>query len=495
VIAGRYTLEREIGRGGMGVVWLARDEVLGRSVALKRVGMFPGGSTPDLERAAREARIAATLNHPHVVAVFDLVTDGDEQWLVMEYVEGVTLAQLVHREGALPPDRAARIVGQAADALAAAHASGIVHRDVKPSNILLTSTGQVKLTDFGIARAVADASLTQTGLVTGSPAYLAPEIAAGHAATAASDVWSLGATLYFALAGRPPYEVGDNVLGALYRIVHEEPPRLPGAGWLATPLDSTMAKDPGERWSMSRLRDHLAAGPSAATAGVPAQPTPEHTQVLPAAPVEPAGPVPDEPGPDLGGQGDTASGVPLVLPAEPKQPRTPRERPPRDPRRRRPGTLAVLAAATVAVVLLLVLLGWLLLRDEPEPAADGGRSTPSASPTPTQSPSPSESPDEPTAGEMSAFVEDYLATAPTNPARTWRRLTPAFQDASGGFGSYRGFWSGFESATPSDVRADPEAMTVSYSVRYEEKGGGTTTDKVTLELVENDGDFLISGER
>ena len=133
----------------------------------------------------------------------------------------------------LTPDQAAPLLRQAADALAAAHAAGIVHRDVKPSNILVTPDGQVKLSDFGIARAQADASLTQTGLVTGSPAYLAPEVASGQQATAASDVWSLGATMYHALAGRPPYDVGENLLGALYRIVHEEPPRLRRLGRLA----------------------------------------------------------------------------------------------------------------------------------------------------------------------------------------------------------------------------------------------------------------------
>src|SRR3954454_18360462 len=123
VIAGRYELEREIGRGGMGAVWLARDEVLGRDVALKRIGMAPGGSTPDLARAEREARLAARLNHPHVVAGYDLVTDDGEQWLVMEYVEGTTLAALVHRDGSLSPDTAAALLAQAADALAAAHAA------------------------------------------------------------------------------------------------------------------------------------------------------------------------------------------------------------------------------------------------------------------------------------------------------------------------------------------------------------------------------------
>src|SRR3954447_4379406 len=228
----------------MGAVWLGRDDVLGRDVALKRIGMAPGGSTPDLERAEREARLAARLNHPHVVAVYDLVNDGDDQWLVMEYVEGTTLAALVQRDGALLPDEAAPLLRQVADALAAAHAAGIVHRDVKPSNILVTPDGQVKLSDFGIARAQADASLTQTGLVTGSPASLAPEVASGQQATAASDVWSLGATTFHALAGRPPYDVGENLLGALYRIVHEEPPRLgPAAGWLAPMLLATMAQE------------------------------------------------------------------------------------------------------------------------------------------------------------------------------------------------------------------------------------------------------------
>ena len=177
---------------------------------------------------------------------------------------GATLAELVRRDGALTPDQAAPLLRQAADALAAAHAAGIVHRDVKPSNILVTPDGQVKLSDFGIARAQADASLTQTGLVTGSPAYLAPEVASGQQATAASDVWSLGATMYHALVGRPPYDVGENLLGALYRIVHEEPPRLgAAAGWLAPVLLRRWPSDAEDRWSMAHVRDFLAAGPSA----------------------------------------------------------------------------------------------------------------------------------------------------------------------------------------------------------------------------------------
>ncbi|HEY5420968.1 MAG TPA: serine/threonine-protein kinase, partial [Marmoricola sp.] len=168
-IANRYRLVREVGRGGTGAVWLAEDTVLGREVALKRIGALPGRSEADIDRVRREAHVSARLNHEHVVVVFDLVQERDEHWLVMEYVESENLAERVDRLGALPPDEAAGLVRQAAIALAAAHAAGIVHRDVKPSNLLVTPAGTVKLSDFGIARLESDTVLTQTGLVVGSP--------------------------------------------------------------------------------------------------------------------------------------------------------------------------------------------------------------------------------------------------------------------------------------------------------------------------------------
>ena len=474
MIAGRYRLDREVGRGGMGAVWAGTDEVLGRRVALKRVGYAPGENAPDLERAEREARLAARLNHPHVVAVFDLVHEDGAQWLVMEYVDGEDLAALVRRTGPLDPDRAAALVAQAAEALAAAHAGGIVHRDVKPSNLMVTADGEVKLTDFGIARAEQDVALTRTGLVTGSPSYLAPEVASGRTATSASDVWSLGATLFFALEGRPPYDAGENVLATMYQIVHEAPPRPSRPGWLAPVFEATMTRDPVNRWSMRQVRDALAAGPSSVTAtrgseAVAVGPglAPETTSVLRAA------------------TGESGSGARRTAPAAAG-------------RRRRTTWPALLLVAVV----LAVLVGWLALRDPEGDAPDAGdagqttTSTPTSPPTTTPTASDSEDAEdaEETAAAMEEFVRDYLQTVVSDPAEAWTRLTPAFQKASGGKQRYLDFWSDYTSATVGALVADPEASTVDYEVTYTTKGGGGYTDEVELQLVETDDGFLIDGE-
>jgi eukaryotic-like serine/threonine-protein kinase len=453
----------------MGAVWLARDEILGRDVAIKRIGTAPGSESADLERAEREARLAARLNHPHVVAVFDLITEEHERWLVMEYVEGVTLSALVQEDGALTPDEASPIIRQAADALTAAHTAGIVHRDVKPSNILVTADGQVKLSDFGIARAEADASLTQTGLVTGSPAYLAPEVASGQMATTASDVWSLGATMFHALAGHPPYEVGDNLMGALYRIVHEDPPRLVEAGWLAPMLEGTMTRDPNHRWTMERVRDALAAGPAgtlvhpAPVAAVPDQET-HDTELLPAA-------------------------VPPVEPAR--------------SHRRRPATGPLLVAGAVA--LLVGLIVWAALATRvPEQASTTSTDRPSRSaaaskaPSPSASNSPTPTQARPTSQGMEQFIGDYLATAAADPATGYTMLTPAFQQESGGIEGYRSFWDTVDSAELQSIEADPQALTVAYTVAYETDssgpGSGESTEDVTLTLDFDDGDYKIAAE-
>lgn len=191
VIAERYRVQRVLGRGGMGTVWLCRDELLGRDVAVKRVGNLPGESTLHLARALREARSAAALNHRNVVAMYDAVEEGDRLWLVMEYMPSRALAEVVAAEGPLPPARVAAIGAQAADGLAAAHAGGTTHRDVKPSNLLVTSDDFTKITDFGIARGKDDEPLTRSGMVTGTPAYFAPEQARGEdSESAATRSWA-----------------------------------------------------------------------------------------------------------------------------------------------------------------------------------------------------------------------------------------------------------------------------------------------------------------
>ena len=481
MIAGRYSLDREIGRGGMGAVWLAEDEVLGRQVALKRIGMLPGADRTDLARAEREAQLAARLNHPHVVAVFNLVVDADtdSQWLVMEYVEGTNLAQLVKEQGRLSPDDAAPLLWQAADALVAAHRAGIVHRDVKPSNILVDRSGRVKLTDFGIARVSADPSLTQTGFVTGSPAYLAPEVAAGGRGDEAVDVWSLGATAFHVLAGRPPYEFGDNVLGGLYRIVNEEPPHLAGAGWMAPLLEGTLVKDPTRRWSMVQVRDFL-AGPSA--------------RVAPTAPLV-------APGADGDEETTSTRVLGAVVPAAAAEAREPAPTPPTPPRRPSGRWLAGLVALALAVVLALVLLATLPDHGPPadttaaSPPVDPTQST-SASTTPSPAGSPSSRPTKtarPTAPGMESFIRDYVAALSSDPEVAWAMLTPKFQRQSGGLDTYRDFWRGVGDGRILAISADPRTLVVSYRVRFENFGTGRRP--TVLDLVFDGERYLIDGER
>lgn len=457
----------------MGAVHLARDEVLGREVAIKRIGMLPGATGPDLARAEREARLAAMLNHPHVVSVFDVVTDQDHHWLVMEYVDGRSLADRIRDGGALDHATAARTMWQVADALASAHAAGVTHRDVKPSNILLTSDGQAKLTDFGIARSQADASLTQTGLVTGSPAYLAPEVASGSGAGAASDVWSLGATLFHVLAGKPPYDVSDNLIGGLYKIVHEEPPRLSDAGAFDELLRATMVREPEARWSMERVRDRLAEiSRDPSSIGVTS------TQVMdlePASSTEILAPV-------------AAPVAPPVAPSVADEPTAPA----RHRSRSRWLWLAGVGALVLALVLAITLGG----EDDPsEPAAGGPTAEPTSS-EPT-----SEEPTDTATGtaantrrDITEFISTYLSTVTTDPRATFAMLTPGFQADSGGFGGYSGFWRTIASAQPSNIEVDPEALTVSYDVDYRTVEGAESSDSVTLQLQRSDDGYLIAGE-
>ncbi|MGK5553594.1 serine/threonine-protein kinase [Actinomadura kijaniata] len=237
VIAGRYELVEALGRGGMGAVWRARDRTLAREVAVKEV-VLPTGLSPEqvervYARTFREARAAARLDHPGIVTVHDVVEEDGRPWIVMRLVRAPALDKVIQREGPLPPARVAAIGLDLLAALRAAHAAGIVHRDVKPGNVLLPPQGAV-LTDFGIATATGDETLTATGAIVGSPAYLAPEQARHQKATPASDLWSLGATLYAAVEGRSPFQRGD-VWGVMAALLSDDPDPMRNAGPLAQP--------------------------------------------------------------------------------------------------------------------------------------------------------------------------------------------------------------------------------------------------------------------
>ncbi|NUR85360.1 MAG: serine/threonine protein kinase, partial [Nonomuraea sp.] len=254
LLARRYRLVTQVGRGGMGTVWQAHDEVLGRDVAVKEV-ILPHGLT-DEERAVhhkrtfREARTAARLSHPGVVAVYDVVEEDDRPWIIMELIRARSLDQVIKAEGPMEARRAAEIARQMLAALHAAHEAGVLHRDVKPSNVLITGTGRMGeravLTDFGIATASGDATLTQTGLVMGSPAYIAPERARGRVAGPASDLWSLGVTLYAMLHGKSPFERPEP-MAALVAVISDEPDPPEKGGRLVPVIEGLLRKNPDQR--------------------------------------------------------------------------------------------------------------------------------------------------------------------------------------------------------------------------------------------------------
>lgn len=274
LIAGQYRLIEEVGRGGFAVVWRARDERLHRDVAAKRL-FLPSCFTDEQRaeqrrRTLQEARSAARLDHHGVVTVHDVVEDGDDPWIIMEYVRGRSLAELVRTYGRLPPERVADIGLQLLDALRAAHRAGVLHRDVKPGNVLIAGR-RVVLGDFGLATVEGDPGLTRSDIVMGAPAYLAPERARGEPAVAASDLWSLGATLFYAVEGRRPFN-GANPNAMLHSIITEEPAPAPHAGPLGPVLEGLLRKDVGDRLGAAATAVLLAAvadpaRPSAARSG------------------------------------------------------------------------------------------------------------------------------------------------------------------------------------------------------------------------------------
>ncbi len=379
LLAGRYRRERLLGAGAMGQVWLAADQLLDRQVAIKNVALdraMSGLATPVqqdlLTRIRREAQLAARLNHPNAVSVYDLVTVDDRPYVVMEYVAGSSLADEIREAGVLDPARVAALGAMVADALAEAHASGIVHRDVKPANILVGPRGVPKLADFGIARITDDGGATATGLLMGTPAYVAPEVVRGAYATPASDIWSLGVTLHAALSGRSPFSRGSDdavvaVLGrvldgtvtpppggavadVVMRMLQIESERRPSAGEVAAALRRAADERRDDRSTRRAFPPFLGPGVPAAQPGTAAPPPPSLSAVPSPDPVPvppPAVPPPAVPPPVA-----PVPAAPVSTAAEP-------------PRTRGRGVLVASVVAALAAALAVVAAVLVVHRSSP----------------------------------------------------------------------------------------------------------------------------------
>ncbi|HEX6919464.1 MAG TPA: protein kinase [Actinomycetes bacterium] len=363
----RYRLTGRIAGGGMGEVWRATDEVLGRDVAVKILRPEYADDPTFLERFRAEARHTARLSHPGIAAVYDYGEDAGSPYLVMEHVDGEPLSALISREGPLQPERTLDLVGQAALGLEAAHENGVVHRDVKPGNLLVMPDGTVKITDFGIARAANSVPLTQTGAIMGTAYYISPEQASGGSVTPASDIYSLGVVAYECLSGQRPFR-GDTPVSVALAQVRDEPPALPAG--VPAPVRALvmrmLAKEPGERPAdAGRLgREALALSTSLAVAA-PAAGGVDATRTMPAVQAPEATQVVDPVEAGAGGGTDTDPG--FVLPA-----------------RRSRGWLA--AAAVAGLVLLMLLGAW--LRASLTGADPGHAAVPPASSAPATSTTP-----------------------------------------------------------------------------------------------------------
>ncbi|MFE0091375.1 protein kinase [Streptomyces sp. NPDC058991] len=298
LLAGRYRLGGVLGRGGMGTVWRADDETLGRTVAVKEL-RFPNSIDEDekrrlITRTLREAKAIARIRNTGAVTVYDVVDEDDRPWIVMELVEGKSLAEAIREDGLLTPRRAAEVGLAVLDVLRSAHREGILHRDVKPSNVLISSDGRVVLTDFGIAQVEGDPSITSTGMLVGAPSYISPERARGHKPGPAADLWSLGGLLYASVEGCPPYDKGS-AIATLTAVMTEplDPPK--NAGPLEEVIYGLLAKDPAQRLDDAGARALLRNVVDAPEHPAEPQPSPEATRVvaLPAVPAEPAVPTRD----------------------------------------------------------------------------------------------------------------------------------------------------------------------------------------------------------
>ncbi len=496
-VGNRYRLEERIGAGAMGAVWLGTDELLNRPVALKELlaaasrGNGAEGAEEARQRLMREGRIGARLQHPHVISMFDVVIHEERPWLVMEYLPSLSLAAVLSTKGPMEPREAAEVGRQVADGLAAAHIAGVVHRDVKPGNVLIAEDGRVKLTDFGVSRAVDDVQLTRTGLIAGTPAFLAPEIARGREPAAPSDIFALGATHYAAVEGIPPFGLDENAYALLHKVATGEVDPPQQAGPLEPLLMRLLAVDPADRPTAAQARDALAL----VAAGQGEAPT---VAASPSSVRQPSAPQPSVRQPAVGRRPSVRRPAPAPAPR---------------PAPVEPGTVAVAPASTgrrgrlpvVLIAALLVLLvgggiaaGLLAVNAAnnrppaaatpttessvpPEPTTETTPPTTTTSPTPTTTPAPTTVPVAPVTDPVS-FMQNYYSLLPGNTDAAWAQLSPQAQEASGGRAVFDRFYGNMQSVTLSNAQQVGDG-TVQADVLFIENDG--SQDPAVYQFVVN----------
>ncbi|HEX4099927.1 MAG TPA: protein kinase [Pseudonocardiaceae bacterium] len=475
-----------VGIGGMGVVWRAMDERLQRLVAVKQLlvqpNLSPRANDEARARALREARIAARLHHPNAIVIYDVAEHDGEPCLVMEYLPSRSLAAVLGERGCLPVPEVASIGRQIASALAAAHAAQIVHRDVKPGNILITDDGTAKITDFGVSRAAGDVTVTQTGMMAGTPAYLAPEVARGQVPTPASDVFSLGATLYASVEGRGPFGDTDNPLALLHAVAggKVQPPWQAGA--LSAVLMRLLATDPAQRPDMYRVSQELATVRTTrpeSTSGAARRPT----HVTASAPVDPTptAPVFDSP-PASSPPGWSTDSFPT--------------------NRRRRVRAVVLAGAVLAV---LVFTGVGALLSEGSSGQQGAHpagqaAAPSATPT-SVLPAPAQvqrmDHSQPIGwSDAGQLVIDYY-NGMNDVSTAWQLLSPTAQATFASESDFQSYWSQFSSVSARNASGVTDnadgSVQVPVDVTYD-TGANSRVAKRALRVTRLDGRLLIDSD-
>ncbi|ONI80869.1 hypothetical protein ALI22I_44315 [Saccharothrix sp. ALI-22-I] len=514
-IAGRYRLTERIGSGGMGVVWRAEDTRLRRIVAVKELLSRTGFDQESVDRAVREGRIAARLQHANVIALYDVVEHDGHPWLIMEYLPSRSLATVITERGRLPADEVVRLGVQLASGLSAAHKAGVVHRDVKPGNVLVTEFGTVKITDFGTSRAADEAAVTASGMLVGTPAYLAPEVARGGKGEFPADVFALGSTLYAAVEGAPPFGQDGNTIALLHRVADGRfaPPQH--AGPLAPVLMRLLDSNPETRPTMAEAEEMLREVRFDETPAPVPGPTP--TAVMPA-------PVPVEPSPaehahvqytharDSSAQQPPAQATPAQV-TYAGTGAVPAAGPGEEPRRDRKAALAVLSVVVLIAAMVIV---YLVNRDEGEsplagsptattetqgaPTSAADTATQPAGTTAAEPPTTTTAPAEPTTepttqppAEIGSdqAVSEYFGLLPNNMEAAYARLTDRFKAAwSPTFADYQGWWGQMSAVSVSNVQAvGPD--TVSASLSYTFKDGRSVVEQNVYTLVKVNGQWAI----